>query len=118
MSGSRSERSLSRIVVIGGGISGLACARALLDQAAQAGRTDVEVTVLEAAPVSGGPVRSERSDGFVVEAGPHGFLNADPSTAALARRLGLGDRLLPADEGHRGRFIFHGGRLHRFPAGP
>jgi oxygen-dependent protoporphyrinogen oxidase len=98
--------------VIGGGISGLACARGILDRAPHA-----EVTVLEAGAQPGGPLRSEHAEGFVCEAGPHGFLNADPRTIALAGRLGLSDRLLPADERNRGRYIFHGGRLHPFPNG-
>ncbi len=104
---------MARIVVIGGGISGLACAREILDQ-----MPATEVTVLEAAAGPGGPVRSERAEGFLCEVGPHGFLNADPSTIGLARRLGLADRLLFPDEARRGRFIFFRGRLHAFPDQP
>ena len=47
---------MPRIVIIGGGISGLACARELLDSPAGGA---LEVTVLEASAHTGGPVRSE-----------------------------------------------------------
>ncbi len=101
---------MSRIVVIGGGISGLSCARSIADRAA-----GVEVLVLEASGRTGGSIRSERSGGFLWEGGPSGFLNRDPSTIALAERVGLGDEIICGREQVRRRFILHRGALRRFP---
>ena len=85
-----------RVVVVGGGVAGLATALALRDGAAATGR-DVEVSVVEAAPRLGGNLRSERADGFVVEWGPNGFLDNAPATLDLVDRLGLAGELQPAD---------------------
>ncbi len=99
-----------RVVVIGGGIAGLACARELVDAC-----PDVEVTLLEATAALGGVIATRQQGGFLCEAGPHGFLNRDPSTVELALRLGLRDELLAAEPAQRGRFVYRAGRLRRFP---
>jgi oxygen-dependent protoporphyrinogen oxidase len=102
-----------RVVVVGGGIAGLACAHRLL--AAGGGR--VGCTVVEAAPRPGGKVVTDRVEGFVVEGGPDAFLTAKPAALALAGELGLGDRLVPASGGGRRVAIFHRGRLVPVPDG-
>lgn len=101
------------VIVIGGGISGLATARGVADRLPGA-----EVVVLEAGPVPGGCIRTSRDAGFTCEAGPNGFLNRHPSTLALALRVGLGDELLTGCEQLRRRFILADARLRRFPDSP
>jgi oxygen-dependent protoporphyrinogen oxidase len=101
---------MHRVVVIGGGISGLSSARLLLDM-----RPDAEVIVLEASARHGGPIRSEQVDGFTIEVGPNGFLNRHPSTLRLASRLGLDESIVTGCEQMRRRYILSGGRLRRFP---
>ena len=78
---------MSRVVVVGGGIAGLAAAWDLV----QAG---VDVTVLESERRPGGVIVTERRDGFLVEGGPDGFLAAEPELPALAAELGIADRLI------------------------
>ncbi len=104
---------MSRVVVIGGGISGLSCARLIQDKA-----PGTEVVVLEASKRSGGTIRSGRDGGFLWEAGPSGFLNRDPSTLAIAERVGLADEIICGDEQVRRRYILSDGRLRRFPDSP
>lgn len=98
------------IAVIGGGMSGLAAARLLRDEL-----PDADVRLFEAGDRVGGIVQSELHDGFVCEAGPHGFLNGHPSTLNLALRVGLEPKLRVACERARRRFVLADGRLHRYP---
>lgn len=104
---------MSRIVVIGGGISGLSCARGIVDRVPGA-----EVQVLEASGRTGGCIHSERSAGVLWEGGPSGFLNRDPSTLALAARVRLEGEVVCGREQVRRRFILRGGVLRRFPDSP
>jgi oxygen-dependent protoporphyrinogen oxidase len=78
---------VSRVVVVGAGIAGLAAAWDL----AQAG---ADVTVLESERQPGGVIVTERRDGFLVEGGPDGFLAAEPELPALAAELGIGTRVV------------------------
>jgi oxygen-dependent protoporphyrinogen oxidase len=101
------------VIIVGAGISGLALAYRL-QQAAPA----ASITVLEQRDRPGGTLWTERRDGFQVEVGPNGFLDTKPTTLALCRELGLGDRLLPASTASaRNRYLFLGGRLRRLPNG-
>ncbi len=108
---------MKRVVVIGGGLSGLAAARAVLDAAARRGAA-VSTMVLEAGPEPGGKIRSVRENGFLCEQGPNGFLDNKPSTLELVRRLGMEDRLLRSEDGARKRYVFAGGVLHPLPEDP
>jgi oxygen-dependent protoporphyrinogen oxidase len=102
---------MPRVVIVGGGISGLALAYRLQQRA-----PDAEVIVLEQAGRLGGTIGTERRDGFQIEIGPNGFLDNKPFTLDLCCDLGLGERLVPAsDVARRNRYLFLGGRLHLLP---
>jgi oxygen-dependent protoporphyrinogen oxidase len=103
---------MPRVVVVGGGISGLTLAYRL-----QQGRADLDVVVLERAARAGGTVETIHRDGFRVEAGPNGFVDAKPDAYGLCRELGLEGRLVAASEASsRNRYLLMGGRLRRLPA--
>jgi len=102
-----------RVVIVGGGIAGLATALALRKQA-----PDAEVLVLEARARAGGNIRTEHTNGYVCEAGPNGFLDNAPATLAFAEDVGLTGSLLPSCDAARHRFIFRGDRLHEVPLSP
>lgn len=76
------------VVVVGGGIAGLAAAHALLREL-----PDARVTVLEAAPMTGGKLRLGEVAGQVVDLGAEAMLNRRPEAVALARAVGLGSKL-------------------------
>ncbi|MGW2630908.1 protoporphyrinogen oxidase [Streptomyces chattanoogensis] len=76
------------VVVIGGGISGLAAAHRLLEGGAR-------VTVLEASGRLGGKLRTGRIAGVPVDLGAESMLARRPEAVELARAVGLGDRLQP-----------------------
>ena len=107
------------VVVIGGGITGLTAAYALNENARQhpsAGRP-FTCTLVEASSRLGGKILTERSNGFVIEAGPESFLAQKPWGIDLCRRLGLTESLIPTIPEHRKTFVLLGGRLHELPQG-
>ena len=105
-----------KVVVVGGGISGLAAAHRLTELARER-QTPLELTLIEARERLGGTIVSERVDGFLVEAGPDSFLSEKPWALALCRRLGVENRLARTDDRFRKVFVWHGGRLHPLPDG-
>jgi len=110
----RSNERIDRIVIIGGGISGLSSAFYVLRQAEEQGR-QVEVTLVEAGERLGGLIHTLRKDDFVIEQGPDSFLARKQPIIDLTRELGLEDEL--ATQGARQSFIVHEGRLHPMPQG-
>ena len=104
---------MNHVVVVGGGISGLATAHRLVEQAGDR----LRVTVLEAGRRWGGKVQSERRDGFVIDAGPDSFIPQKPQTLELVRALGLGEQLLASNDQDRGLAIVHRGKLEPVPGG-
>lgn len=108
---------MKRVVIVGGGITGLATALHLQDQAA-ATAEPLDVVVLEAADRPGGNLQTHRVDGFTIEGGPNGFLDNVPATLELVRRLGLHDQLQRAEESAANRYLYRNGRLHLLPSGP
>ena len=107
----------ARVVVAGGGVTGLTVAFTVQQEAARLGAA-VEVTVVDSARVPGGHARSVEDGGFVIETGPNGFLDNEPETLSLVRELGLEDRLVEANPEAKRRFIVRRGRLHQVPSSP
>ncbi len=108
---------MKRVVVIGGGISGLATAYRIVG-GCEARGIPLALTLLESEPRLGGKIVTHRRDGFTVEGGPNGFLDGKPETLRLARDLALEDRLLPSSDAARRRFVFRHGELHALPESP
>jgi oxygen-dependent protoporphyrinogen oxidase len=101
---------VSRVVIVGGGISGLSTAYYLH----QAG---IRPTLIEASDRLGGVIRTDYVEGCVVEAGPDSFLSVKPAARELAVALGLGDQLIGSNDHQRSTYIWRGGRLIRMPDG-
>ncbi|MBT2472641.1 FAD-dependent oxidoreductase, partial [Streptomyces sp. ISL-66] len=76
------------VLVIGGGIAGLAAAHRLL-------RDGVRVTLLEAGPRLGGKLRAGELAGLPVDLGAESVLARRPEALELARAVGLGEDLQP-----------------------
>lgn len=98
-----------RVVVIGGGIAGLAAAW-------ECHRQRVPVTVLEAQARPGGVIRTDIEGGFVLDTGPDAFLASKPGAIGLCRELGIEGQLIGMKP-PRGAFILRNGRLHALPEG-
>lgn len=106
-----------RVIVIGGGVSGLAVAWNVRRGLEEAGVRH-ELAILEAGVRAGGKILTERRDGRLVETGPNGFLDNEPATLRLCSALGLGDEILPADPSAEKRFLYFRGGLHPLPGSP
>ncbi len=104
--------SRPHVVVIGGGASGLAAARRLLQQEPRP-----RVTVIESDSQFGGKIRTERIDDFVIEGGPDSFLAGKPRGVGLATELGLGDDLIGVTPQRHRAFILYRDVFHPIPEG-
>ena len=98
-----------QVVVIGGGISGLACAYRFW-------QLGVPVILLEADDRVGGLVGTVELDGFLFETGPQSFQGTD-SVLDLVRELGLEVDLCQADP-RAPRYVVRHGRLRELPMSP
>jgi oxygen-dependent protoporphyrinogen oxidase len=108
------ESRLSHVVIIGGGIAGLAAAHRL--QKEVAGRP-VRYTLLEGSARLGGKIASRSLGGYLVEGGPDCFLTRKPGALNLARELGLEGDLIGTNEQRRKVYVLHRGRLYPLPEG-
>ncbi len=99
------------MVVIGGGISGLAAAWHLRQGAGER----VKVTVLDAAPRIGGKLYASEVAGVSVDAGAESMLARRPEGKDLARAVGLGDDLV--SPGSAGSAVYTRGALRPLPKG-
>ena len=107
---------MKRIIIIGGGIAGLAAAHRLLELRDTAG-SQLEILLLEASHRLGGCIATERFRDFVVEAGPDSFISEKPAALRLCERLGLRDRLLSTQPEYQKIEVVHRGRLVALPEG-
>lgn len=105
---------MTRIAIIGGGISGLAAALTL-EEYRRSGTVDY--ILYEASPRLGGVLRTEYIQGCLVEAGPDSFITEKPWATDLCRELGLSDQLIGSNDADRKTYILVRGRLIPMPDG-
>ena len=108
---------MKHVVVIGGGISGLAAADRIASAAGPAGGGGVHITLLESDARLGGVIQTERTSGMLLESGPDVILAAKPAGMALVERLGLSERVRTTRPEAKGSFILDRGRLLPIPDG-
>ena len=107
--------AMPRLVVIGAGISGLSAAHAARWEAERRARA-LEIIVFERDRQAGGKARSLKEDGFLVEAGPTGYLDNEPLLDRLSESVGLAKR--PANAAAARRFLVRGGRMREIHLNP
>ena len=107
---------MASVIVVGGGISGLACAHRLFELKKEKG-SDLEIILLEAGPRLGGTLETERRDGFLLESGPDAFISEKPAALQLCKRLGIEDGLIETESRNRKSFIARGTNLIPIPEG-
>lgn len=105
---------MPKIIIIGGGISGLATAFRIREQLPNA-----LLNVLESSSKPGGQVGTIDRDGFRVERGPNGLFDAKPNGIDLCRAVGLGNELIAGSESSRkNRFLFVKDKIQAMPRSP
>src|ERR1700736_6532732 len=95
------------VIVIGGGIAGLATAYELHQRG-------ISFVLLEGTSRPGGVILSEAHDGYTIDAGPDSLLVQKPAAIELCEEIGLGGRLV-AMKPPRIAFVQRDGRLHPLP---
>jgi oxygen-dependent protoporphyrinogen oxidase len=101
-----------RLLVVGGGITGLAAAW----EAVRGSGAPAEVLLVEASDRFGGKVHTERTDGLLIEHGPDSFVAYRPAALQLADELGLSGDVI-STSGTRTVHLRARGRLRPLPAG-
>lgn len=105
-----------RIIVVGGGIAGLAAAHRLIELNKEKS-LDLELVLLEASARLGGTIATDRVGDFIVEAGPDSFITEKPWALRLCERLGLSSRLVSTQAAYQKIYVVHDGRLEPLPEG-
>jgi oxygen-dependent protoporphyrinogen oxidase len=103
------NEALPRVLILGGGIAGLAAAW-------ECHRQGTACEVLEAQPQAGGVIRTELAGAFVLDTGPDAFLVTKPGAITLCRELGIESELIGMKP-PRGASILRGDTLHALPEG-
>jgi oxygen-dependent protoporphyrinogen oxidase len=98
---------MTEVVIVGGGIAGLAAAY-------EFARRAVPFVLLEGGARLGGVVLSEPVDGYILDAGPDALLVQKPDAIRLCEELGIGGRLVPTKP-PRIAYVQRGGTLHPLP---
>ncbi|MFB3827601.1 MAG: protoporphyrinogen oxidase [Bryobacteraceae bacterium] len=101
---------MPRVIIIGGGVSGLSAAYYL-------SKAGVRPVLIEQRPRLGGVVSTEHVEGCVVEAGPDSFLSVKPAALELVRELGLGGEIIGSNDHLRKTYVKRRNRLVPLPDG-
>lgn len=101
-----------QVVIVGGGITGMAAAY-YLERLSEAAGEPIDILLVERSPRLGGKVGTERFEGCLLDTGPDSFLAQKPWALELCRELGLGDEIISPLA--RQFYILLEGRLHKVP---
>jgi len=107
---------MKRVIIIGGGIAGLAAAHRVTELAEEKS-LGLQLTLLEASNRLGGAIATEHVGDFLVEAGPDSFITGKPWALRLCERIGLTSRLVSTQSAYQKISIVHGGKLVELPEG-
>tara|TARA_B100000686_G_scaffold351303_1_gene449637 strand:- start:1622 stop:3058 length:1437 start_codon:yes stop_codon:yes gene_type:complete len=105
-----------KIVIIGGGIAGLAAAFRIQEEVSLR-RVPVECVLLEGSDRLGGKIQTERFDDFIIEGGPDSFISQKPAAIDLCKRLGIEDRLIGTNPNQTKTYVYTGRKMRTLPDG-
>jgi len=105
-----------RIIIIGGGITGLSAAHRIVELRSEK-KLPIEVVLLEGGERVGGVISTRRREGFLIEEGPDSFITIKPRAIELCRRIGLDSQIVETKDENRRTFVLHRGKLTPLPEG-
>lgn len=108
------NKETKKVVVIGGGITGITTAYYLQKEAKEKD-LPIETLLIEASDRLGGKVQTYTENGYVIEKGPDSFLARKLSASRLAEEAGLKDQLV--NNGTGKSYILIKDKLHSMPGG-
>ncbi len=106
---------MKKIVIIGGGIAGLAAAYRVQEEISKG--ASYECVLLEDSENFGGKISTHRFDGFIVERGPDSFISQKPWAIELCKKIGIGDSLVGTNPDHPKTYVYTGKRMVTMPDG-
>ena len=112
-----SGETVPRLVIVGGGPSGLAAAWKASVEAERAGAS-LKIVVLEADDEVGGKARTDHAADLLIETGPQGFLDDQPALREMIDACGLADEVLAPEPAANRRYIYRGGKLRELSRSP
>ena len=98
------------VLILGGGISGLATAWFLH-------KRGIPFRLLEKEPATGGKIKSETGAGSVFDFGPNTIRDKSGKILELAGELGLQDEIVEISEVSKTRYLARNGKLHKIGPG-
>jgi oxygen-dependent protoporphyrinogen oxidase len=101
---------LSKVLVLGAGISGLAAAHWMEKEGYQ-------VHILEKGTEPGGAMLTRHKDGFLVDYGPNSGLETTPLISKIAKDVGIYEDMIYANEEGDTRYILRDNKLRALPTG-
>ncbi|NQD65764.1 protoporphyrinogen oxidase [Bacillus haikouensis] len=107
-------QQVKKVVVIGGGITGLTAAY-YLQKEIQEKNLPIELKLVEASHRLGGKIQTLIQDGYVIERGPDSFVPRNSSPLRLAEEIGIDDTMVGSNWGKS--FVIAGGELYPMPGG-
>jgi len=105
-----------RIVVIGGGISGLSSAYRLVELSLR-NSISLEIIVLEKSGKLGGVISSKLINNFIIEEGPDSFNTKNKSAIDLCYRIGMKSDIIHTNDEARQIFVIYHDKLVPIPEG-
>lgn len=103
--------SPKKVAVLGGGLTGLTAAFRLH-------QLGWRVRLFEEGPRVGGAIRTEISDGWLIEGGPNSLQESSSEVSSLIQELGLDRERVEANPAAKNRYLLRGGRLVPLPLSP
>ncbi|MGG5251944.1 protoporphyrinogen oxidase [Neobacillus sp. SM06] len=103
-----------KIVIIGGGITGLSAAYYLQKEIKEK-QLPYQVMLFEASNRFGGAIHTLKKEGFIIEKGPDSMLARKASALKLIKEVGLEDQVVSNTAGKS--YIVARGKLHTMPEG-
>ncbi|AIW41029.1 MULTISPECIES: protoporphyrinogen oxidase [Paenibacillus] len=110
------KKSSKKVVILGGGISGLSAAF-YVKKLAEDRQLEVEITLVEKSERLGGKLQTVRQNDFMIEKGPDAFLARKTAILDLTMELGLEAELVSTNPKAKSACILHKGKLHTMPMG-